>query len=97
MYVRKITTSLLIALSLGSGNALAGIGELKRLQIDERAPFTGTLMDDEALRQIDAEMSDLRNCEKRLGEATEGSSLGSHLIYMGAGLVLGAIVVGALK
>lgn len=97
MYAKKIALSLSIALSLVCASALAGIGELKRLQVDERAPFTGTLMDDEALRQIDAEMSDLRNCEKRLSEAPEGSSFETHLIYLGAGILIGGIVVGALK
>lgn len=67
------------------------------MEIGDRAPYTGTLLDDAALREIDAEMTDLRNCERRLGEAPEGSGLGTHLMYMAAGVLLGGIVIGAVR
>lgn len=43
---------------------------IKRLMKGERAPFSGSLVEDEGMRMIDVEMTEKRICETKLSDAS---------------------------
>lgn len=75
---------------------------MKVLEKGERAPFSGSLLDDEALRGIDLEMTEKRICEKKLDDATSNCDVLSsgwpgNFVYFIMGFAVGAVIVGQIK
>ena len=64
-----------MTLPFGLSQSMAGeTGTIKRLFIGDKAPFNGTLLDDQALRDVDLDVLEKNICERKLHDC--GASVG---------------------
>lgn len=72
MRAKLITKTMIsILLLLASNQSLAGeTGLIKRLFAGQKAPYDGTLLDDDAIRDLDTEILEKGICERKLNDCS---------------------------
>jgi len=97
---KKLKMTLLILSLTVSTNAFADQALVKRLMKGDKAPYNGSLFNDEATRQVDEDLLYSDQCDKKIGEilACEGdSSVGTYILYFVGGLASGALITYAIS
>ncbi|RTL05224.1 hypothetical protein EKK58_08735 [Candidatus Dependentiae bacterium] len=97
---KKLSTTLLSLCLIVSTNASAADSvKMKRIFEGTKAPFDGTLIDDEGMRQIDIEIMEKDLCERKLHQvscAGEAGTFGSSVLYFISGMAVGALAFSVL-
>lgn len=87
---------LLATLLLGSTSALSDQGLAKRVLKGDKVSFDGTLLNDEALRQIDLDLIEKDMCEQRLYECNPSQSVWGWPEFF-TGVLAGSVAYWALS
>lgn len=98
MRLLKIALILSSTVSTPELTSASEYGLSKRLYETERAPFAGTLFNEEALRAIDIEMTEKRLCENKLEKMSSSCDLMSEqwptaVVAFVLGVAVGGIFV----
>ena len=87
---------LLTLLLLGSPNALSDQALAKRLLAGQKATYDGTLMSDEAIRQIDIDLLEKDMCEQKLYACQPNDSFHFGVEEFLIGALVGGFAVWAI-